>query len=74
MTEHEPQTTLAEPRLFLVDPRNDDDAQAIIDYGMMLVSLLANVDYSELPDGVRLTVWHMIDHARAIQARGARHI
>lgn len=45
-----------------------DDAQAIIDYGMMLVAVLASPDI-EVPDGIRLTVWHMIGHAEAIKAR-----
>ncbi|KJC59522.1 hypothetical protein UP10_18735 [Bradyrhizobium sp. LTSPM299] len=45
-----------------------DKAQAIVDYGLMLVSLLASSDLREVPDGVRLTVWHMIDHAKAIRA------
>ena len=49
-----------------IDFQAHDDAQAIIDYGLMLVALLASPDMSEIPDGVRLTVWHMIDHAKAI--------
>ncbi|WLA36184.1 hypothetical protein QNJ95_24390 [Bradyrhizobium elkanii] len=49
----------------------DDDAQAIVDYGLMLVSLLASPDYEEVPDGIRMTVWHMINHAKSIQDREA---
>jgi hypothetical protein len=48
---------------------NDDDAQTIIDLGMMLVALLASPDAETVTEGMRHTVWEMINCAQSIRKR-----